>query len=56
MEQKTIEVLWNTPSLIKDKHGGGYYMQPNFLLPNKQKKELELLEVEKKNQTVLEKI
>lgn len=36
MEQKTIEVLANTPKLVQRK-SGSYYMQPVFILPNRQK-------------------
>lgn len=36
MEQKTLEVLSNSPKLVQRKNGT-YYMQPVFILPNGQK-------------------
>lgn len=36
MEQKTIKVLANTPKIVQRK-SGSYYMQPVFILPNRQK-------------------
>lgn len=41
MEQKTIDVLSNSPKLVQRK-SGSYYMQPVFILPNGQKLRLKL--------------